>query len=585
VAIDQATRPQATRPQATCTRVTPVGGLAESRPYVAQQGPPCDLDLSGNLGPEATSELLAELARSADPELLRRYPDAGPLEAALAREWGLKPNQVLVTAGADDALERVCRALLGPGRSLVLPSPSFEMLARYAEQTGAEVRRLSWPGGEFPRAEVLSHADASTSLVAVVSPNNPTGAVASADDLRALSEALPGALILLDAAYAEFAAEDLTRAALALPNALVTRTFSKAWGLAGLRVGYAMGSAEAVGWLRSIGLPYPVAAPSLELARGWLERGRARTAATVTQVRSERGRLTSALREGGLEVPSSEANFVLARGPRATWLAEGLAALGIRARTWSRRPELRSATRISCPAREEACLRTLEAIRAALQPRAILFDMDGVLVDVSGSYRSAIVATAASYGVTLDARAIAEAKAAGDANDDWSLTQRLLGARGVQADLSEVTERFEAFYQGAPGRPGLWENERALVTRGFLEGLGLPLGVVTGRPRADALRFLEREGLQDCFQVVIAREDAPALKPNPAPVRRALAALGVERAWLIGDTPDDLKAARAADVIGLGVVAPGDAAGAAQALSRAGAARVLTELTDLGGLL
>lgn len=576
--------------QAIRPRVTPVVGLAEASPYRAQRGPACDLDLSGNLGPAPSPELLAALSRSADPDLVRRYPDASELEAAIAREWDLDPRQVLVTAGADDALERACRALLEPGRSLVLPTPTFEMLGRYAQQTGAEVRRVSWPGGPFPRAEVLSQADDSTRLVAVVSPNNPTGAVASAADLRALSEALPGALILLDAAYAEFATEDLTRAALALPNALVTRTFSKAWGLAGLRVGFALGSAEVVGWLRSLGLPYPVAAPSLELARTWLREGRSQTTATVAQVRRERQLLTQALRGGGLEVPDSEANFVLARGRPgsrrgATWLAEGLAALGIRARTWSARPELRDATRISCPSDDEACQRTLAAIETALRPEALLFDMDGVLVDVSTSYRSAIVATAASYGVTLDSAEIAAAKAAGDANDDWSLTQRLLAARGVEASLAEVTERFEALYQGSEGQRGLWENEQSLVTRAFLEGLGLPLGVVTGRPRADALRFLEREGLSDCFQVVIAREDAAALKPDPAPVTRALEALGVARAWLIGDTPDDLRAARGAGVIGLGVAAPGDPPDAAETLARAGAARVLNALTDLEGLL
>lgn len=574
--------------QATRRRLTPVGALAGARPYLAQQGPPCDLDLSGNLGPEPPAHLLSELAaRLAHPELLRRYPEAGPLEAELAGEWGLDPDQVLVTAGADDALERICRALLAPGRSLVLPTPSFEMLARYAEQSGAEVRRTPWPGGAFPRAEVLSLADESTTLVALVSPNNPTGAVASAADLRALSAALPQALILLDAAYAEFAEEDLTREALALPNALVTRTFSKAWGLAGLRVGYALGAPEVVGWLRSVGLPYPVAAPSLELARSWLQRGRAQTALTVARVRAERALLTEALRASGLEVPDSQANFVLARGPRATWLAAGLESLGIRARTWDRRPELRQATRISCPAEAAACERLLGAIQTALAPEALLFDMDGVLADVSTSYRSAIVATAASYGVELDGAAIAAAKAAGDANDDWSLTRRLLAARGVAASLEEVTARFEALYQGSASQPGLWENEGPLVSRAFLEGLArrLPLGIVTGRPRADALRFLEREGLLQCFAVVVAREDAPALKPDPAPVQTALEALGVTRAWLVGDTPDDLRAARAASVLGLGVVAPGDPPEAAETLSLAGAARVLSTLADLAGLL
>ena len=188
-------------------------------------------------------------------------------------------------------------------------------------------------------------------------------------------------------------------------------------------------------------------------------------------------------------------------------------------------------------------MRLLSAIETALAPQAILFDMDGVLADVSGSYRRAIVETAASFGVAVGAGDVAEAKKAGDANNDWLLTQRLLSARGMEAPLSEVIARFEASYAEHAA------SERLIPPPALLERLRVPFGVVTGRPRAQAERFLRKWGIAP--RALVCMEDAPA-KPDPRPVRLALERLGVERAWLVGDTPDDMRAARACGVVPIG---------------------------------
>jgi phosphoglycolate phosphatase-like HAD superfamily hydrolase len=113
----------------------------------------------------------------------------------------------------------------------------------------------------------------------------------------------------------------------------------------------------------------------------------------------------------------------------------------------------------------------------------------------------------------------------------------------------------------------------------------LPLAVVTGRPREEARWFLDREGLTPLFRAVVCMEDAPR-KPDPAPIRLALSRLGVTRAWMVGNTPDDVRAAAGALVVPLGVVAPGDdIAPTAAALTDAGAARVLDQIADLEELL
>ena len=147
----------------------------------------------------------------------------------------------------------------------------------------------------------------------------------------------------------------------------------------------------------------------------------------------------------------------------------------------------------------------------------------------------------------------------------------------------ELTDRFESLYQGTDSQPGLRETETPLLTRDQLATLAdrFPVAVVTGRPRKDAERFLDENRLTRFVSTTVCMEDAPA-KPDPAPVKLALSRLGVERAWMLGDTPDDLVAARAAGVLPVGVVPPGEAPEATTAtLSRAGAWRVLPATADI----
>ena len=554
---------------------------------------PLDLLLDG-IGGLPTPPDLFDRLRAADPDaLVRGYPDARSLQAALAARHGLTPDRVLVTAGGDDALDRACRAYLAPGRSIVLPAPTFEMIGRYARWAGATIHEVPWPGGDWPIDAVLAAATPDTTLVAVVSPNNPTGQVIDADALRRLSAALPRVLLLVDLAYVEFADEDLTAVVADLPNAVAFRTLSKAWGLAGLRVGYAIGPAEAIAALKVAGNPYSVSGPSLFLAEARITQDADASAAYITQVRADRDELASSLRGLGLDAQRSQANFVFARTPRAAWVQDGMAGLGIAVRGWPGHDTLADAIRVNVPGTPAERDRVRAAFRSVLAPEAILFDADGVLVDVSGSYREAIRATALHFGVTITSDEIAAAKALGHANNDWVLTRALLAAHGVDVGLDAVTEVFERVYQGHGEAPGLKTTERARVDRALLERLrgSYRVAMVTGRPRRDADELIEREGWRDLFEVTVVMGES-ASKPDPAPVRLALQRLGVRHAWMLGDTVDDVRAARAAGVVPIGIYAPpaeGDSpealASATALLLRAGAARVLPSPTMLESLL
>ena len=570
---------------------TPDWMPAPSMADVAEYNPshpvaPIDLRLDGNEGvgpPQAFLDGFGALP----VEIVRRYPDSKPVEELLATRLGVAAARVMVTAGADEGLDRLCRVALAPGREIVLTAPTFELLDHYAKLAGARIVHVPWLDGPFPVDAVLAAVVPETALLAVVTPNNPTGQIATAEDLRRLSAGAPRSLLLVDLAYAEFTDVDLTSAALALPNTIVARTLSKAWGLAGLRIGYMAGPERVIGWLRAAGGPYSVAGPSLALAGARLAEDDGDVRSFVSRVRDERARLCDLLGKLGARALPSQANFVLARFTSAPWVWQALAGLGIAVRIFPERAELEGYLRITCPGREEEFERLTSALRTILSPEALLFDLDGVLADVSGSYRKAILDTAHSFGARFEPADVVRLKAAGDANNDWELTRRLLCERDLTPSLEEVTARFEAVYQGSEEAPGLWRNERLLAERAWLSRLAarLPLGVVTGRPRRDAQRFLSESGIADLVRVVVAMEDSPP-KPDPAPVRAALRALGVARAWMIGDTPDDIRAARAAGVLPLGIVAPGDQSEPmARVLAGAGAARVLDHLDQLEEVL
>jgi len=556
-----------------------VDGLS---PYVIDRpgvDPDLVLDFNESLAPPPS------LAGGVPP--VHRYPDYREIEAAIAARVDVGPERVLLTNGADDALERVVRCAVSPGRRAVLTSPSYGMIRRFSVLAGAEIVEVPWWKGNFPVEVVCRAAGGDGGLVSVVSPSNPTGAVASLRAFEEVLERLPRSLVLLDQAYVDFTDPDCDFAPMAMahPNAVVVRTFSKAWGCAGLRVGCAIGDPRVIDWLRRTGLPFPVS--SLSVGAVMIALADGPDIKRIAVIRSQREVLTESLCALGGEVLPSEASFVLSRFPNADFVWRGLGALGISVRRFPGRPNLDGWLRITLPGDTENFERLQQSLRTVCKPEALLFDMDGVLADVSGSYRRAIIETAAAWDVDLSPEDIARAKVEGDATNDWVLTRRLLAERGVKVDLQDVTERFEALYQGTDQAPGMRRFESLRFDYESLERLAarFSLAVVTGRPRSDAERFLSEQGIAGLFLTVVCMEDGPS-KPDPAPVRLAMERLGAKTAWMIGDTPDDMSSARGASVLPIGMLAVGeDPTSMGVALEAAGSAMIIDRPKDLEELL
>jgi histidinol-phosphate aminotransferase len=289
------------------------------------------VNLSAN---ENTYGMPADVAARVEGALARavtnRYPVplADELRGELAAWHGVSPEQVIVGNGGDELLFNLFLAFGGAGHVLVSAPPTFSVYRLYAELVETEVVDVPRDPETFAvDVDALVEAARSANLVVVTSPNNPTGDLFPLEATRRLCEACPG-IVLVDEAYVEFSREGASAKAL-LPecgNLVVLHTLSKAFCLAGARIGYLVGPSSVMAALAAVRQPYSVNVLSQAAALA-VVRSRASFAPVIEGIKAERARLVEGLRalsDRGLLVWPSEANFVLVRVPGAHRVRERL---------------------------------------------------------------------------------------------------------------------------------------------------------------------------------------------------------------------------------------------------------------------
>ena len=285
-------------------------------PYVPGEQPPDGegwVKLNTNESPLPPSPQVVQAIKDAAGDSLRLYPSptAAPAREAIARRFGVEPARVTVGNGGDELIELCFRAFVGAGDTVAFPTPTyplFEPLCRIHEARPS--KHPTETPSELPPGLV---ADPSP-LKFIVNPNSPTGALFATRDVEAVSAGSSG-VVAIDEAYVDFASRSCLPLLARFDNVLILRTFSKSYGLAGMRIGFALGSPEMIEALDAVKDSYNVDRLAIVAAVAAI-RDEAHHRRLVSEVVERRGELSEALTGLGFEVVPSEANFVFARPPR-----------------------------------------------------------------------------------------------------------------------------------------------------------------------------------------------------------------------------------------------------------------------------
>ncbi len=277
----------------------------------------------------AVRRALARLTR----EQVAMYPEYEATRRRLARFFRVRPAELLLTNGTDDAVRLVVDTFVEPRSPVLLVEPTFAMYRFYAELAGAKVTALRYDSAmQFPLQKVLRALCARPRVFFLANPNNPTGTLLGRSELKQILEAARNTLVVVDEAYFEFSGITVLPWIRRVSNLIVTRTFSKAAGLAGLRVGCLFANHTLVSVLRKAHSPYSVNTAALVAAEAAAREGRFVRQYTREIVRN-RQELTRALAALGIKFFPSGGNFVLVDfGPRAPAVLRRLRQRGILAR-------------------------------------------------------------------------------------------------------------------------------------------------------------------------------------------------------------------------------------------------------------
>jgi histidinol-phosphate aminotransferase len=335
-----------------------------------RQASPDAFKLSSNENPFDPLPGVVEAVRASTA--INRYPDAtaARLRERLGARYGVPADDIHIGAGSVSLLAQLLLATAGPGDEVVYAWRSFEAYPSLVAVSGATSVQV--PLTADARHDLPAMAAAVTDrtrLIIVCSPNNPTGPTVGFDEFTAFVEAVPAdILIVLDEAYAEFVTDPdaveghRVRALLARPNVVMLRTFSKAYGLAGLRVGYAIGHTRVLDAARSTAIPLSVTAAAEEAALASLD-AESELLHRVAVLAERRDALVARLREAGWDVPDAQGNFVwLPAGDRALEVASAFEDAGLIVR-----PFAGDGVRISIG--EEESIDRLVEVAASVAPR------------------------------------------------------------------------------------------------------------------------------------------------------------------------------------------------------------------------
>lgn len=547
----------------------------------------CVLKLDSNENLYGASPQVYEAIKKLGQNEISFYPAYGELRQKIAEFNRFETENIKVTDGADEALNGIIQAYLGQGDMLLTLKPSFEMPVIYAKIAGGTVAEVPYEENfTFPLDAFNCYlADERVKVIYLASPNNPTGTVVSPEILAKVLSKSRNRVVIIDETYANFYGESFKGVVRKFDNVFIVRSFSKDFALAGLRLGYVISAKGNIEVLDKVISPYSVNAAAVVAGLEALKDFK-----YFLNIKSEisrsRIKLTKLFTSLGCKVYPSEANFILVNcGQKFQYLTELFKRNGISVKTFNNSEILKNHIRITIPPEDKVSL-----VEDAVKLRhTIIFDMDGVLVDATQSYRVAIADTFEYFtGVKVSQEKIQEIKNMGGYNNDWDLTEYLLRSVGSDIEREKIVEQFQKIYW-ADGK-GTINNETILVDKALLNKLKTKYNmfIFTGRLRDEAEYTLNKLGIKDMFVDIITTSDIPEGKCKPDPYGLDLIKKKTlfDKIFYFGDTIDDIQCAESADVIPIGVLPPQDKKDFLKnKMYEKGAVMVIDSLADINKVL
>lgn len=535
------------------------------------------LKLDSNESDFGPSPKVVEALKNITPSDIQYYPFYGELLKKLADYHGVKIENIILTAGADEAIGAILGTFLETGQTVLTVTPSFVMPKIYAKINGLNYQEIQYQDKwKFPTEAFLNSLECAD-LIHLTTPNSPTGEVIERNIIEKIIAKAYDKAVLIDETYGNYYGESNLDFINVKNSVFIVRSFSKDFALAGLRLGYIISSEQNIKDLRKYLSPYNVSNITVKAGIAALDDFQYFEKVKIEMEKSKEV-LTKGLEKLGAIVHPSKTNFICVDfGEKADFVYKKLLDNGIKVKYFNQTPLLENCFRIAVPKLENT-QKILEVLK--IKP-TVVFDMDGVLIDASKSYRVAIQKTFKDLtGKEVLAEEICETKKLGGLNNDWDLTEFLLKKYGFNFEYDKIVDIFQSHYEK------LAETEAPLVTKEFFEALkdNFNLAIFTGRVKQEAHFTLEKHDFKKYFYPIITMEEVGLHRQKPSCYGLDIIKEKIitDKIYYLGDTVDDMTCAISGGVIGIGVLPPQDQSeDLKQVLKSKNAMVVLNQATDL----
>lgn len=535
------------------------------------------LKLDSNESDFGPSPKVLEALRSISAEDIQYYPYYGELLKKLADFHNVKIGNVILTAGADEAISSILGTFLEIGQTVLTVTPSFIMPKIYAKINGLNYKEIPYLNKwKFPVDDFIKNIDRAD-LIHLTTPNSPTGEAIESSVIEKIIEKSGDKAVLIDETYGNYYGESNLDLIKNRNNVFIVRSFSKDFALAGLRLGYIISAEENIKDLRKYLSPYNVSNLAVKAGIAALDDFEYFKKVKIEMEKSKES-LSQGLQKLGAIIYPSKTNFICADfGHKADFIYKKLLDNGIKVKYFNQTHLLENCFRIAVPK-----LETTQKILDILKVKpTIVFDMDGVLIDASKSYRVAVQKTINDLAnIEVTPEEICETKKLGGLNNDWDLTEFLLKKYGFNFEYDKIVDVFQSHYEK------LADTEAPLVTKEFFESLkdNFNLAIFTGRVKQEAHFTLEKHDFKKYFYPIITMEEVGIHRQKPSCYGLDLIKEKIitDKIYYLGDTVDDMQCAISAEVVGIGVLPPQDQSeDLKQVLKSKNAMVVLNKVTDL----